>query len=350
MNIRKKQERNMISPRYSYKSCIDKTSRLNKQHRSICKIVICLILLGGISGTVIYRNKSLNNNQSNIDGNTGEDISLLTDVEETTGEEISLLSDSEEEQNKTDEEIDNYLKVKSEYYNSNGDYTGKWIYDYNSNYNLSSINTYTKDDELESSLQYEYDYDGNIIIEKSYMYYSDQTEETDTIYTYENNRLMQYYEQKINGEDAGYHVLEYGDSSYAIKETYYDSAGNVSSWNEYEYDNSGNNIKDTYWIEDRKQGYRLCAETTNEYDKNNYLIHTEKNAYDDKGIIYESERQMYDYDEYGNVVKNMIYRNDELSTTYRWEYIYNESGLIETRKYYINDKLSWVEENEYLIR
>lgn len=335
MNIRKKQERNIINQNYSYKSCIDKTSRLNKQHSSICKIVICLILLGGILGTVIYGNKSLNSDRSNVDGNTDEDI--------------SLLSDSEKEQNKTDDETHHYLKVKSEYYNSNGEYTGKWMYDYDSNYNLSSINTYTKDDELESSLQYEYDHDGNIIVEKSYTYYSGQTEETDTIYTYENNKLMQYYEQKINGEDAGYHVLEYGDSSNAIKETYYDSAGNVSSWNEYEYDGSGNIIKDTYWVTDRKQGYRLCTETTNEYDKN-YLIHTEINVYDDEGVIYETERQIYDYDEYGNVVKNMIYRNDELSTTYRWEYIYNDSELVETRKYYTNDKLSWVEKNEYLIR
>lgn len=145
MNIRKKQERNIINPSCFYKSCIDKTSRLNKQHRSICKIVLCLILLGGILGTVIYGNKSLNSDRSNIEGNTGENI--------------SRLSDSEEEQNKTDDETDNYLKVKSEYYNSNGEYTGKWMYDYDSNYNLSSINTYTKDDELESSLQYEYDYD-----------------------------------------------------------------------------------------------------------------------------------------------------------------------------------------------
>lgn len=168
-------------------------------------------------------------------------------------------------------EEDNYLKVKSEYYNPNDEYTGKWIYEYDSNYNLSSINSYTKDDQLESSLIYEYDSDGNITCEKSCTYYSGETEETDTIYIYENNKMVKYYDQKIGGEDVGYHVLEYGDSPYAIKETYYDSNGNTNSWNEYEYDENGNNIKEIYWVKDRKQGYRLCSETMKKYEKINLL-------------------------------------------------------------------------------
>ena len=134
--------------------------------------------------------------------------------------------------------------------------------------------------------------------------------------------------------------------SYAIKETYYDSNGNTNSWNEYEYDENGNNIKEIYWVKDRKQGYRLCSETMKKYEKNQ-LIETEKNLYDKDGIIYENERQTNQYDEYGNVVENVIYKNGELFRSFKWQYIYNEFGLIETRSYYVDDMLSWVEKNEY---
>ena len=53
------------------------------------------------------------------------------------------------------------------------------------------------------------------------------------------------------------------------------------------------------------------------------------------------------YDEYGNVVENVIYKNGELFRSFKWQYIYNEFGLIETRSYYVDDMLSWVEKNEY---
>lgn len=43
------------------------------------------------------------------------------------------------------------------------------------------------------------------------------------------------------------------------------------------------------------------------YEKNQ-LIETEKNLYDKDGIIYENERQTNQYDEYGNVVENVIYK------------------------------------------
>ena len=115
---------------------------------------------------------------------------------------------------------------------------------------------------------------------------------------------------------------------------------------EYEYDENGNNIKEIYWVKDRKQGYRLCSETMKKYEKNQ-LIETEKNLYDKDGIIYENERQTNQYDEYGNVVENVIYKNGELFRSFKWQYIYNEFGLIETRSYYVDDMLSWVEKNEY---
>ena len=313
--------------------------------------VICVLLAALIVSLIIYathRDSSKKETATPTDASTETEETSEIEEPTTEAEEVTEeLPDAEEDElNGGELEEDNYLKVKSEYYNPNDEYTGKWIYEYDSNYNLSSINSYTKDDQLESSLIYEYDSDGNITCEKSCTYYSGETEETDTIYIYENNKMVKYYDQKIGGEDVGYHVLEYGDSPYAIKETYYDSNGNTNSWNEYEYDENGNNIKEIYWVKDRKQGYRLCSETMKKYEKNQ-LIETEKNLYDKDGIIYENERQTNQYDEYGNVVENVIYKNGELFRSFKWQYIYNEFGLIETRSYYVDDMLSWVEKNEY---
>ncbi|MBQ4429787.1 MAG: hypothetical protein II871_08440 [Clostridia bacterium] len=136
-----------------------------------------------------------------------------------------------------------------------------------------------------------------------------------------------------------------------VREVRYGSEGNAQSRHEYEYDECGNNIKQTYSLTDRtiyryeseydEKGRELIRRvidgssvSTYEYkydDAGNYCSWT---ASKENGTV--SSMGSIRYDENGNVLVETTYKADGRMDT-RIEHEYDESGRETSYKYYESD-------------
>ncbi len=136
-----------------------------------------------------------------------------------------------------------------------------------------------------------------------------------------------------------------------VREVRYGSEGNAQSRHEYEYDECGNNIKQTYSLTDRTI-YRYESE----YDENGRElirrvfdgspVSTYEYKYDDAGNYCSwtaskengtvSSMGSIRYDENGNVLVETTYKADGRMDT-RIEHEYDESGRETSYKYYKSD-------------
>ena len=188
-------------------------------------------------------------------------------------------------------ELDNEGRlIKRTSYADHGDgiyVSGCYGYEYGMDGKTSKYIEYRRDDcyTIESWDEYERDMNGNKI--KSTKYYV--MEEGDVLtswkeYEYENGdntRIMLHYPDEYNRHREKTYVMEYDDAHNMLKETEYDADGAIFVWTEYEYDSSGNEIKES--------------------------------AFSDIDILYIKE---YEYDDYGNQIKEKIYDKDGTLTTY----------------------------------
>jgi hypothetical protein len=145
------------------------------------------------------------------------------------------------------------------------------------------------------------------------------------------------------------------------KQTYYDENGDVEFYEEYEYDDNGNNIS-VKWYSDGM----MSSFDTYEYDSNGNmikLIYTYENEesvflyeYDSNGTETRSTRYSGDiilednyYDSYGNIIDDFIYDDDG---TLDYEMItdneYDANGnLLKAKSYFSDDSESIIELMEY---
>ena len=156
----------------------------------------------------------------------------------------------------------------------------------------------------------------------------------------------------------------YDDGGNLITETYY-VQGNVSQIKKYEYDAAGRCLKVVYYNEKQT----ATGELTWEYDTNGNRIR--ENSY--SGGILE-EYQTWEYDIYGNIVKSVIYQQDEpiyiierqyddlgncilhnidsdvdgtANIIIRFEITYDDANNMIERICYENDKQEYIESYEY---
>ena len=143
--------------------------------------------------------------------------------------------------------------------------------------------------------KYEYDEKGNVIRTESH-YSSGKNKYNYKEYTLEydqNDRLIKKTSKGKNGS-SGWVEYEYDKSGNLIKETEYELNYSIRSMRKYEYDKSGNMIKESFYT-----GETLDYSYKYEYDKSNRLIKETK--YDNKGTSVEWKK--YEYDEKGLEIK-----------------------------------------------
>ena len=151
-------------------------------------------------------------------------------------------------------------RIKSTHYDANGRIEGAWIYKYDAKGNL--IYTFTS---LFTSYNYKYDDNGNLI------------------------------EGIVSGDEGGPVCIS-----------------------TYKYDDNGNTIEENNYNPDGS----LISKITFEYDdKGNYI---ERNSYDTEGSFWEKETFKYKFDEEGNWIKRITFKNQIPESIEEREYEYYE--------------------------
>ncbi len=157
----------------------------------------------------------------------------------------------------------------------NGEITGLYSYDlynYNSNEQLVKIENYHASTNSPTGFinlkNYVYSYSDDGKIEKI------EVSNNYSLYKYENNILTRIEEYGSSDELERYTVYEYDNSGNLIKETAYDPDNQPYSYTKYSYENGLNIQSDIFGGEDMKIHIR---EIFNTYDENNNLIIKESN-------------------------------------------------------------------------
>lgn len=226
------------------------------------------------------------------------------------------------------------------------------ITEYNTDGNKIKLTSMGKDGKIKSV--YEYLYDGEILSKEiSYSYKTDGS----------------FYKDCIK---------EYDVAGNIIKITFYNSSGEIDSINDYEYDENGTMIKNTYTGYSSWDGstYTTVSEfdsygneirytsdgkiqSETKYEYNSFGDITKRVVYGyyegggdpEKDNIYSIETNEYDI--YGNKTKEILDRYDSYNNSWShvegsWSYKYDKSGNItEYVEYGENGKIVWKYTSEY---
>lgn len=158
--------------------------------------------------------------------------------------------------------------------------------------------------------EYEYDGNGNLIR-------TTQTTDELTI-------VIQEAAYDNNGNQLEEKTYYYGDSIYD---------GSINVWHEYEYDSNGNEIK--HEIRNYNPDGSIDTWYGYEYDSNGNETKYERKIYNNDGICFRYERYEKEYDNDGNIIKEIQYIKDdsinfenEYEYEYDYEYQYKEKGYL----------------------
>lgn len=158
--------------------------------------------------------------------------------------------------------------------------------------------------------EYEYDSNGNLIR-------TIQTTDELTI-------VIQEAAYDNNGNQLEEKTYNYGDSIYN---------GSINVWHEYEYDSNGNKIK--HEIRNYNPDGSIDTWYGYEYDSNGNETKYERKIYNNDGICFRYERYEKEYDNDGNIIKEIQYIKDdsinfenEYEYEYDYEYQYKEKGYL----------------------
>lgn len=280
---------------------------------------------------------------------------------------------------------DNGNCVKESYYNGEGKLSSYYISEYTDDDRISLYACYSGDDTLQNKTIYEYNKNGGLIKESRYLGENAVLDEY-IVYTYNENGYetsIFYYDGKDNFLAS--REYEYDANGNTTEEIHTDEEG-VKTIITYEYDENGeleyiltkdqndviseekyykdgeldaefyytggvletvftylNNGDESYQIDHYENGKLTTIEICNEegftikeivdFGSNYYLYKygedgykseaTFCNAVDDK-VLWVSK---YEYDEYGNCIKDEVYMNDELTEykTFEYDYMGNET-------------------------
>lgn len=191
------------------------------------------------------------------------------------------------------DENGNELSYQSVYYNAEGEVSSTYEHNYDENGNQTE------------EKRISYDSDGNI------SEFSHEKWEYDAA-----GHRIEDTEYDENGKVAKKTTYEYDAKGNQIKENNYDKDGYCERWVEIEYDDAGNETK---WECRYKYGTRTMKRI---YIRDEQGKQIEYIKYDDGNI---TEREEYERDENGNVMKSFHYGRDG-NIAKMYEYEYDEAG------------------------
>jgi hypothetical protein len=148
-------------------------------------------------------------------------------------------------------------------------------------------------------------------------------------YEYNNEGLaIKQTDYDSSGNIIGYEEYEYNSEGLAIKQTDYDSSGNIIEYGEAEYNNEGLPITLRVYSYNPNGDIYIWCWMEGKYDSSGNLIYICQDFATQAKIYRE-----YSYDEFANVIEEKYYYGDS-SRTYKYFYEYNELNK-PTKKYTI---------------
>jgi hypothetical protein len=223
---------------------------------------------------------------------------------------------------------------------SDGSLLKKEIFKYNDELKMIESNVFYSDGSLKEKIAYKYDEksnkvqmssydsDGSLIMKHTYMYDKKGNMSEDNIY-YEGRLLRKHiyiYDEKGN-------MIEENDIN-----SFKSELDPTSSKHTYKYDNYGNIIERRHY---NLIDNRLLSNTVNRYDKNNKVIEFKYFISDGK----LSTNITYKYDEKGNLTEEYNYWYGSLD--YKYIYLYDENGNWIKRIKFKNEIPTYILEREY---
>ncbi len=147
-------------------------------------------------------------------------------------------------------------------------------------------------------------------------------------YSYDKNcNLIEKSQYNADGALTSKYKFGYDKKGNCIEENFYMFDGELFSRDENNYDESGNKTESSHYI-----GKSLFSKHVNTYDTNGYIIGSK--SYDDQGSLKGTER--YVFDSNGNRKEFSRYNADG-SLKYRSTYTYDENGNITASEFFKSD-------------
>jgi hypothetical protein len=211
------------------------------------------------------------------------------------------------------------LVIKSSYY-SNGDKSTDYRYKYNSKGNVIWAIEYSRNGKISRVSRYEYDNRDNVISETRHIFGLDVTYKYKYEYDYaENGNSLKMREfQGKNDEMYLEYEYEYDSMENMIKRITYRDNGDIYSVDEYEYNESGQLLREcTTYTDD----FFSNEEYEYKYDSMGNMIKCTKYIYNDEGerTLNCHETKIY---KYNNIAKQIYYMSKSIFDDFEFEIKY----------------------------
>ncbi|WP_299213618.1 hypothetical protein [uncultured Dokdonia sp.] len=204
-----------------------------------------------------------------------------------------------------------------------------FIYDGNDSLISHSQSVFHKDNNQTRLLILKSKESSNPLLKVAYKY-DDKGNEIETIRHYKNKTQTHWYtkydskgneiEWIVNdnqGNQERRDVTIYDENSNPIEEKTFDSENRIDTHYISKYDDSGNEIESREYFKD-------STYTKNEYIYDDLGNEVELRKYDTKGNLNTIWKTKYQYDNYKNLIKKSLYKNDRLETVRSFEIKYFE--------------------------
>lgn len=339
------QERNTMIYPENYE--IEKYTSVKKDKRNktvaTSVISICLIAVVGVCLYLFVSNRKIGDAKDENTNNNSEVAEYEQAGDNRQEEAVEDNGNTEGNSVVKDEEIE-YRKRQIDVYDSEDVLCAVFTYEYDIKGNLivEDQKKITDNGGMNRSIEYEYDENGNCTAIRNYS--KDYNTEMVTTYGYdaENRRKKK---TEITPNSSSYSIFEYDNNGDVVKESAYID-DELSFWDEYVYDEDHNVLKSDFYFPNDEGEFRVLTITYYSYDNGN-LIKKEATSYNDEGNVHLNEIYMYEYDEFGNITREEKYTNDSIDYSSEWKYEYDENGNVLVVKSYGSNGYSGKSVYEY---
>jgi YD repeat-containing protein len=211
---------------------------------------------------------------------------------------------------------ENDALVSEETFDDNEQPLYKWLRDYNSRNQETSLSGYDADGQLDFRTVKEYDNRGQLLKETSFN--PDETFSYLAEFTYSRSGSEKRTTFFTPGNMADYTSLETFDKDgNRLEESATNTEGELEYRVTYNYNGEGRLLEETAFRPDGSQDYRL----QNDYDNGNLVKTTEFNEENKPFYTYT-----YAYDEHSNMTERVTETEDGTKDVYSFTYDYDEAG------------------------
>ncbi|MTI62189.1 MAG: hypothetical protein FH762_19765 [Firmicutes bacterium] len=267
---------------------------------------------------------------------------------------------------KVEKEIPEYVLVREERHEENGEISGLVEYEYDDRGNVTRITYKNGDGEVIENKEYKYNEKG-LKVERNITKVVEDTSK----YRWRSGSydLEELDEERIIRENMyetlGKSTYKYNSRNQLILYEKYNSNGEKVEWISFEYHRNGNmkcRKRDTIGGFKKTTEYNRDGKWTKvvsyfpyngskkieiaKYDRDGNWINYSIKKYNNKGKVTSVRITNKEYDNKGNMIRHICKLNGELFSKYDFEYDKN-GNLIKEIKYYKTGKIEWIREYRY---